>query len=833
MRRNWMAVLCTVLTAVFLAALVHAQDTERKESKQVTCTGKVVDEPGRPMANVKVSLHEMVYDEATYTYDPKTLGEVQTGTDGVFSFNETVKDNQYRYGYIVAVKEGLALGFDNWTMQDGDKELEIKLGQPKELAGIVVDDKDSPVSDARVAVSILALGDGSERKNLNSPVVPKLLTVNTDATGKFSFTHIPAGATAEFIVEKSGKATVSTYKRTSEPYQKLNFTEGQKDIRLVLPVEAKIEGMAVEKSTGQPVGGVKISCTSRQETGYVRPKPFASKHDGTFSIDALAATRYVIAILQSNRELPDWVANPVEVFTEAGKTNSNVKIELSKGGVLEVKVTDAVKKEPVKEVSVGIQHPVSGLYKSSRSNENGIAMLRLMPGDYQVYSVYKEGYSQQRLQDKITIEEGEIKHLEYELIGMPTLTGIVRDKEGQPIEGAIIHVCPTGRDACTSNAEGKFEAVFDPGGWMSNQVPLMFLVGTHGPRNLAAALQIGEDTRKLDLVLEPAVTLCGRVVDQDGRGIANAQVRVWMRASSWGSTMRTHEPVQTDNEGGFEFKAIPRGQKYTFYVSAEGYGENPRDDFDTAGLKGNRLDVGKLTLAIANLSVSGVVVDASDKPVAGASVYCSGEGQAHSQAVTDTEGKFTLEKVCAGKIRISADKSDVTRLYGYIETEGGATDVRIVISERPSSTRYEPRRPASLVGRPLPELKDVGVDLPMAETDGKMMLVCFFDMEQRPSRHCVTQLAKQAEQLNGKGVTIVAVQASKMEQDTLNKWKNEYNIPFPVGMIESDADKARFTWGIHSLPWLILTDSEHIVRTAGFQVNQLDEKIGEMTNVER
>jgi hypothetical protein len=72
-----------------------------------------------------------------------------------------------------------------------------------------------------------------------------------------------------------------------------------------------------------------------------------------------------------------------------------------------------------------------------------------------------------------------------------------------------------------------------------------------------------------------------------------------------------------------------------------------------------------------------------------------------------------------------------------------------------------------------------------------------------------------------------------MEQDTLNKWKNEYNIPFPVGMIESDADKARFTWGIHSLPWLILTDSEHIVRTAGFQVNQLDEKIGEMTNVER
>jgi len=237
MRKNWMAVLCTGLVFVFLVVLAHAQGVESKETKQVTCTGKVVDEPGRPMANVKVSLHEMVYDEATYTFDPKLLGEMQTGTDGVFSFNETIEDNRYRYGYIIAVKEGLALGFDNWSMRDGDKELQIKLGPPKELSGIVVDDKDAPVSDAQVTISMLALGDGSERKNLNSPVVPKLLTMKTDTAGKFAFTHIPAGATAEFIVEKSGKATVSTYKSTGEPYQKLNFTEGQKDIRLV-PIQA-------------------------------------------------------------------------------------------------------------------------------------------------------------------------------------------------------------------------------------------------------------------------------------------------------------------------------------------------------------------------------------------------------------------------------------------------------------------------------------------------------------------------------------------------------------------------------------------------------------------
>ena len=833
MRKNWMAVLCTGLVFVFLVVLAHAQGVESKETKQVTCTGKVVDEPGRPMANVKVSLHEMVYDEATYTFDPKLLGEMQTGTDGVFSFNETIEDNRYRYGYIIAVKEGLALGFDNWSMRDGDKELQIKLGPPKELSGIVVDDKDAPVSDAQVTISMLALGDGSERKNLNSPVVPKLLTMKTDTAGKFAFTHIPAGATAEFIVEKSGKATVSTYKSTGEPYQKLNFTEGQKDIRLVLPVEAKIEGLVVEKTTGKPVGGVKISCTSELRAGYFRPKPLVSKEDGSFVIDTLIASSYAVEIVQPRDKLPDWVADPIELNTEAGKTKSGVKIELCKGGVLEVKVTDAVNKKPLEEAQVSVNSQAGGRSAYCRSDKEGLAQMRLMPGDYQITYLYKQGYSRQRLQDTVTIEDGKTQHLEYELAGLPKITGVVRDDKEKPIEGVEIEICPAGgREESVSDAGGKFEVIYDLGNWPSGRIPTMFLVGRHEGRNLAAAVQVDEDTREIEIKLEPAVTMTGQIVDPNDKGIANAEVRTMLRGPQWGSTIG-RKPAITDSDGKYQIKALPPKHTYSVYARADGYGESRSEEISTEAAVDNRIDAGKLTLALANLSISGVVVDDDNKPMAGARISSYGDNQPYRNTQTDIDGKFTLERVCAGKIRISADKSDVTRLYGYIETEGGATDVRIVISERPSPTRYEPRRPASLVGRPLPELKDVGVDLPMAETDGKMMLVCFFDMEQRPSRHCVTQLAKQAEQLNGKSVTIVAVQASKMDRDALNKWKNEYNIPFPAGMVEGDADKARFTWGIRSLPWLILTDRGHIIRASGFQVNELNEKIGEMANAER
>ncbi len=39
------------------------------------------------------------------------------------------------------------------------------------------------------------------------------------------------------------------------------------------------------------------------------------------------------------------------------------------------------------------------------------------------------------------------------------------------------------------------------------------------------------------------------------------------------------------------------------------------------------------------------------------------------------------------------------------------------------------------------------------------------------------------------------------------------------------AEKIRFAWGVKSLPWLILTDSRHVVAATGFGLSELDEKI--------
>jgi hypothetical protein len=151
----------------------------------------------------------------------------------------------------------------------------------------------------------------------------------------------------------------------------------------------------------------------------------------------------------------------------------------------------------------------------------------------------------------------------------------------------------------------------------------------------------------------------------------------------------------------------------------------------------------------------------------------------------------------------------------------------ILTIERPD------RKPLSLTGKPLPGFEGIDIEFDAGQASGKMILVCFFDMEQRPSRNCVVQLAGQAEQLEEKGVIVVTVQASKVGQKTLNEWVKDNSIRLPVGIIKGDEKETRISWGVESLPWLILTDSAHVIRSAGFRIDDLKQKVGEIANVER
>jgi len=153
--------------------------------------------------------------------------------------------------------------------------------------------------------------------------------------------------------------------------------------------------------------------------------------------------------------------------------------------------------------------------------------------------------------------------------------------------------------------------------------------------------------------------------------------------------------------------------------------------------------------------------------------------------------------------------------------------MKFITDEWDGSIRYVLKEWSILagVGKPLPQFQDIKLRLSSEQIKNRTILLCFFDMNQRPSRHCIRQLAQKAAELKEKGVTVAAVQTSQVTENTLNEWTKKNNIPFTVGAITTDIEKARFAWGVRSLPWLILTNRKHIVRAEGFALTEIDEKI--------
>jgi hypothetical protein len=149
------------------------------------------------------------------------------------------------------------------------------------------------------------------------------------------------------------------------------------------------------------------------------------------------------------------------------------------------------------------------------------------------------------------------------------------------------------------------------------------------------------------------------------------------------------------------------------------------------------------------------------------------------------------------------------------------TSVSTHVLAEPQASDFKPTIPA----KHLRKFADIDIEFDIGQAQDKIMLVCFFDTNQRPSRNCILQLSKRAQELKTKDVSVIAVQASKVGKNNLDEWVKKNDIPFPVGIIRGDEQKTRSNWGVKSLPWLILTDSKHIVSSEGFGLEELEDKI--------
>ncbi|OHB62720.1 MAG: hypothetical protein A2168_05825 [Planctomycetes bacterium RBG_13_50_24] len=138
----------------------------------------------------------------------------------------------------------------------------------------------------------------------------------------------------------------------------------------------------------------------------------------------------------------------------------------------------------------------------------------------------------------------------------------------------------------------------------------------------------------------------------------------------------------------------------------------------------------------------------------------------------------------------------------------------------------------SLLGKTLPSFEKFNLSESVSIKGGPILL-CFLDLEQRPSRHLVNELKNHSEILRSNSIEVLLIQSSVMSAEILSQWQGKLGSSFKIATMTGDLHATRWSWGIEALPWLILTDREHVVVAEGFGLDELDEKIKEVRNENR
>jgi protocatechuate 3,4-dioxygenase beta subunit len=649
------------------------------DATTIKASGTTTDAAGNPVAGATVE-YWRYEGNGLRTSEPKLEKQITTGTNGAFGFEVSRAP-----GYLLARKPGMAPGWRqlnqgfNRIRETGNN---IVLTPPGTLAGVVVDEGDKPAANAEVSVT-MAFGDMTSENGARSfnyftgKPARDLFSTRTDGAGRFRIENFPTNAGAMLAVRLPGKVLPPSRQSFSD-LRAASYRAGEVDLKLVLEPAASIEGKIVGGEANESLPGALL--TLQPDQGFFMGsaiEPVRSGVDGAFCFDDVAAGSYSIQTVFGTNALADWVAEAVPVSVESGKAARGVQVKAVRGALLEVSVLGKEDRKPVAQVNISAYREHSG--SAAISDTNGIARLRLLPGDYQI-TAFRESLPSS--QSPATVEAGRTNQVEIELAAPQKISGVVHAPDGRVAAGVSVRVVGgfgMADDGLKTDANGKFELEWNQrqSGGQSDSTPCLLVRDVD--QNLAVAQDLDENPGALDLKLAPALTLVGRA-EFDGKPVTNATAQLIFWSGRSGMWLR--DLARTNTPGQFEIPALPPGRKYGIVVSAPGYGQKQLHNLEVSA-DPIRQELDPVELKPANLKLSGQVLDADDKPVAGSSVNLNGDGQPNASATSDRQGRFVFEHVCEGPVQIYSNNG---KSFGNVSAEGGDTNVVLKLGTTYSSS---------------------------------------------------------------------------------------------------------------------------------------------------
>ncbi|MHC4279258.1 MAG: hypothetical protein ACYSUJ_03760, partial [Planctomycetota bacterium] len=489
----------------------------------------------------------------------------------------------------------------------------IVLWPARPFSGIVVDSAGNPVSGAKVKLLYALQKTGKIGQFTMGPIlkgsdVLDYLNVTTDAKGRFCFDMLAEGAEIQLSISKEGYATYQTLELSEEIYPYTHETQryhetgisrkvipprykvGMKDALFVLKPESAVRGIVKDDKSGKVCADIPIYLYRDGEVFmplYIPKIKCLTDKYGRFDFQSLEAGCYLLSYAEYEQP---YAPNGLPIKLSEGQTLDDITFELSRGGLLDLRLLDADTKMPLDNCSVHVEkarelnrsdsNPLLsdiGLFRSDisnfRTNQQGRITQHLVPGFYTIKSLNKWGYEYVRPEHFFQIEDGKTASLSFELKKFPSVEIALIDPNGNPVKDAeaSVHVYNQKdefkflmTDSGRTDANGIITA------WKDLQLDefsieeddrLEINARCEG-KNLVGRKQISISDKNVTITLQHGIKVVGFIQDEQHNPLP--RIPVMLHGTCW-----------TDRYGRFTFTAIspdPLTKSLTLLITPEGYG---------------------------------------------------------------------------------------------------------------------------------------------------------------------------------------------------------------------------------------------------------------------